>query len=347
MKVYKLTKPKDYKGLFAESLVEDPAIQSNLMAFDSEKDDFIFSDEEQRIIYAPALIPNKLIFRKDIKGEPAYVYFDAETIKELVIDQARNPIKPIININHSKDAIEGVHIFESWLVLEKEVDKSFKMGFDVSNGTLMRGYKVDNDAIWQDIKLGNLKGLSIEGQLLPIEEVVTQLKKENMNKKGLISLAFEAFKSAFKFADMVDYGNGNFGSSLEIGSIVTDADGNPKPNSDFEFEGKKYKTDDMGAISEVEEIQVAVDEPAVDSELEDAKSKILELETKIADLEAQIATDGDVKMSAETKATEMESKIVELEAEIIEAKKIQNIPVVELKYEEMTNAQKVKHNRGK
>jgi len=184
MKVYKLTKPKDYKGLFAESLVEDPAIQSNLMHFDAEKEDFMFADDEQRIIYAPALIPNKLIFRKEINGEPANVYFDAETIKELAIDQARNPIKPTINLNHSKEAVEGLFIFESWLVLDKEIDKSFKMGFDVPNGTLMRGYKVDNEALWQDIKLGKYKGLSIEGQLFPVEEQVTQLKKENMNKKG-------------------------------------------------------------------------------------------------------------------------------------------------------------------
>ena len=62
MKTYKLTRNEDYKGLMKVSLVDDPAIQSNLLFFDNEKPDFIFQDEEQRIIYAPALIPNKLIF---------------------------------------------------------------------------------------------------------------------------------------------------------------------------------------------------------------------------------------------------------------------------------------------
>ena len=125
MKVYKLTKPQDYKGLFAESLVTDPAIQSNLMFFDAEKTDFIFQDDEQRIIYAPALIPNKLIFRKDIQGEPANVYFDAETIKDLLIDFNRKGEKPVINLNHSKEPVDGVFIFETWIVDDKEADKSF------------------------------------------------------------------------------------------------------------------------------------------------------------------------------------------------------------------------------
>jgi len=340
MKVYKLTRPEDYKGLFAESLVTDPAIQSNLMAFSEEKE-FTFQDEEQRIIYAPALIPNKMIFRKDIQGEPAHVYFEKETIKELLIEQSRQGQKTLINVNHSADVVEGCFIFESWIVDDKQIDKSFKMGFDVPEGTLMRGYKIDNDAVWNDIKLGNLKGLSIEGQLFP-EEV--KLNKHDMNKKGLITLAIEAFKAAFKFADMTDYGNGFFGSSLELGSIISDKDGNPMANAEFEYEKNKYKTDDMGAISEIEPIEDAPAEPADDGK----DAKILELETKIADLEAKLTEATATKMANEAVIPELEARLVKLESELIEARKIKPIILAEeVPYEKMTNAQKVKFNRNK
>jgi len=333
MKVYKLTKPKDYKGLFAESLVTDPAIESNLMAFDAEKPEFTFAIEEQRIIYAPALIPNKLIFRKNIQGEPAHVYFDSETIKDLWIDFNRNGGKQSVNINHSKEEVNGVFAFESWIVEDNQIDKSFKMGFDVPNGTLMKGYKIDNDEVWNEIKLGNLKGLSIEGQLFP-EEQVTQLKKENMNKKGLIQLAIEAFKNAFKFADMTDYGGGFFGTALEVGAIISDKDGNPMPNASFTFENKVIETDDMGAILSVEDAKVEADEDAGGTaELDAANAKILELETKITDLEAQLSEATATKMSNET---DLQAKIVKLEADIIEALKIKNVaPAVMLSKEEI------------
>jgi hypothetical protein len=209
------------------------------------------------------------------------------------------------------------------------------MGFDVPEGTLMRGYKIDNDAVWNEIKLGNIKGLSIEGQLFP-EEV--KLNKHDMNKKGLITLAIEAFKAAFKFADMIDYGGGFFGTSLELGAIISDKDGNPMPNAEFEFEKNKYKTDDMGAISEIEPVE---GEPVDDGK----DAKILELETKIADLEAKLTEATATKMSSET---ELNEKLVKLESDLVEARKIKPIILAEeVPYEKMSNAQKVKFNRNK
>ena len=36
-------------------------------------------------------------------------------------------------------------------------------GYDLPNGTWFVKMRIDNDSLWQDIKDGNLKGLSIEG----------------------------------------------------------------------------------------------------------------------------------------------------------------------------------------
>ena len=60
--------------------------------------------------------------------------------------------------------INGLTVVESWIVENKEKDKSALYGLDVPVGTWMVAVKVDNDAIWQEwVKEGKVKGFSIEG----------------------------------------------------------------------------------------------------------------------------------------------------------------------------------------
>lgn len=327
MKIYKL-QDLEKKGLLRISLVDDPAIQSTLMAFSSEDEKPMqFVDEEQMIIYAPALIPNKLIFRKNINGEPAQVFFDSETIKELHINGMRNGYDSNINLNHQESGTDGIFCIESWIVEDLEKDKIAKFGFDVPVGTLMKGYKVDKKEIWEDVKNGKLTGLSIEAYLQPNENEQVILKKENMNKKGFFAMAFEAFKAAWKFAEMTDYGSGYFGSSLEVGSIIADKDGNPMPNVEFEFDGNKYKTDDAGAVSEVEPIE----DNGGGDELAKAQARITELETEIADLKAAAQKAGETQLANEANEVKLKADydaslvtITKLQEEVIEAKKVQH-----------------------
>jgi len=300
MKVYKLTKPEDYKGLFKVSLVEDPAIQSNLMHFSEEKE-FLFQDEEQRIIYAPALIPNKLIFRKDINGEPANVYFDAETIKSLHIDGMRNGYDGKVNLNHESNDTDGIFCFEQWIIEDSVNDKSVKLGFELPVGTLMKGYKIDNDSVWEDIKSGKLKGLSIEGQLFP-EEQSTQLKKEDMNKKGAFALAIEKLKEIFESED-------------------------DKKEEVLPVEEVKEEL----AVEETPEEEVVVEEPK--EEESDLQAELTAALTKIADLEAQIAAYESTKMANEEAEVKLKSDFEDLklsseamETELMEFKKIPSIP---------------------
>jgi uncharacterized small protein (DUF1192 family) len=341
MKRYKIHTGEDSKGLLKVSFVAEPAIQSKLMYFTEEKKRFVFTDEEKRIIYAPALIPDLDIFRKNINGEPANVFFDKETILKLHLDGCRNGYDSKINLNHSEtEDITGVYCFENWIVGED--NRAEKLGFEVPEGTLMKGYKVDNEELWQDIKAGKVTGLSIEAALMPIEE--EPINKFNMNKKTIIE------KIVALFADeKTEYATGFFGNSLESGSIITDADGNPLADKEFEFDGKKYKTDAEGKVSEV-----VAEEKEVELE-DDSASKITALETEIADLKAQLAAKEEMKMTAETELSTLKlsnetqvTEIVKLTADLIEAKKVQNFQKQEdIPYEKMSNVQKAKFNRGK
>lgn len=337
---------EDSKGFLKTSFVAVPAIQSPLIFFNEEQS-LKFQDEERGVIYAPSMIPHLDIFRNNINGEPGDIYFTPEAILKMHLTGCKNNYDSNINLNHDqKSSIPDVYCFENWIIEDAVHDKSVKLGFDLPIGTLMKGYKIDNEQIKQDIKDGKITGLSVE--FLPDNVVEdkeeVKLNKHDMNKKGLITLAIEAFKAAFKFSDMTDYGNGFFGSSLELGAIISDKDGNPMPNAEFEYEKNKYKTDDMGSISETEPIEEAPAEPEDDGK----DAKILELETKIADLEAELTKKEEVKMANEAVIPELEAKVIKLESDLIEARKIKPIILQEdVPYEKMTNAQKVKYNRGK
>jgi hypothetical protein len=58
--------------------------------------------------------------------------------------------------------VSGVLTVESW-IKEGDQDKSKLYGFDLPNGTWFVKMKIENDELWQKIKEGELKGLSIEG----------------------------------------------------------------------------------------------------------------------------------------------------------------------------------------
>jgi hypothetical protein len=53
-------------------------------------------------------------------------------------------------------------VVESWIV-EGAHDKSMNYGFDFPKGTWVISMKVNNDEIWNKVKLGEVKGFSIEG----------------------------------------------------------------------------------------------------------------------------------------------------------------------------------------
>ena len=55
--------------VFAISLVEEPAIESNFVFFDKEKVQFAAINDEKRLLMGPILIPDKKILRIDGAGD--------------------------------------------------------------------------------------------------------------------------------------------------------------------------------------------------------------------------------------------------------------------------------------
>tara|TARA_R110000787_G_scaffold245880_4_gene351686 strand:- start:519 stop:1229 length:711 start_codon:yes stop_codon:yes gene_type:complete len=160
----------------AISLVTSPAIEQNFVYFGKEKNNLTFAkvDEEQRMLVSPALIPNKQIYRYDANTDSDYyVYFSPETVRQASELYLKHNNHHKATYQH-EERVSGVLTIESW-IKEGDMDKSKLYGFDLPNGTWFVKMKIDNDELWQKIKEGELKGLSIEGYFTD--------KMENMSNK--------------------------------------------------------------------------------------------------------------------------------------------------------------------
>ena len=154
----------EMSGVNALSLVENPAIQSDWVALSDQKKVLLAEvSADKRILMGAALIPDKPIYR-DMGGEEFYIYFSKETVAKAAEMFFKRHNQNNATLEHS-ERIEGMTVFESWLVEDPQFDKSKQYGLDVPSGTWMVSMKVDDENIWQDfVKNNKVFGFSIEGQ---------------------------------------------------------------------------------------------------------------------------------------------------------------------------------------
>jgi len=146
----------------AISVVEYPAIEEDFVALKTQEFKFAEQDKDRKILIGPVLIPNKPIFRKSGEEE-YYIYFSRDTVKKASQLYLKQGHQSNSTLEH-ESKIQGLTLVESWIVEDKENDKSNSFGMDVPLGTWMGSVKVDNDEIWNDyVKTGKVKGFSIEG----------------------------------------------------------------------------------------------------------------------------------------------------------------------------------------
>lgn len=174
MKLYELKINEDElngseQGVYAISLVEEPAIEELWVAFTKEesveKIELAQANDEQQTLIGAVLVPNKKILRRDPKtGEEYNIYFEPETIKKAEELYFKNKNNDQFTVDH-KRPVNDVYVYESWIVEDENHDKSRAYGLDVPVGSWVVMAKVDNPKIWSEVKNGAYKGFSIEGLL--------------------------------------------------------------------------------------------------------------------------------------------------------------------------------------
>jgi hypothetical protein len=150
-------------GVNAISLVLTPAIMTEFVALSANPPKRVNLQEDKRILVSPVLIPGVEIPRIDEETDELYdIVFDEETIRQAAEGFLINGYQNEGTIEHSEET-NGISVIESWLK-ESENDKSTDFGFsDLPIGTWFVKIRVHDDELWNKIKSGEIKGLSIEG----------------------------------------------------------------------------------------------------------------------------------------------------------------------------------------
>lgn len=191
IKIYNATLPEDAIGLYTVSLVENPAFETEWLAFSKDKEEIDFQrlmfsvmgDEMQRKVMVVICRADYPILRK--KGnELIYVVFSKDVIKEMSQRFLANGFQNSVNIEHRENSfVEGVEMEQLFI---KDVNKGVDpQGFEnIEDGSLFAVYKVNNDEVWEGIKSGVWKSVSLEG-LFKMVEAQEEMEPKETDKETI------------------------------------------------------------------------------------------------------------------------------------------------------------------
>lgn len=169
--IFDISVDGDELGLFGLSFVDAPATQVEMHVFKADESDkvFYFSNKEKREVVAPVLIPNQLIIR-EAEGFNFYMRASEETIRKIYEKYMLSGNWNNFTYMHQNMELditdrveEGIYLQRLWIIDdEKTDDANSKYGFSLPKGTLMMKAKVNNRHIWNEIREGKLRGISLE-----------------------------------------------------------------------------------------------------------------------------------------------------------------------------------------
>ena len=201
--IYKaaLTENPEETGMFCISLVDDPAVESNFLAFsnDKEKEILTFSvnDEEQRIVTGLVMAANRPILR--VYGDFVYyIMYDKDTINAMTERFLAAGFANNVDTMHNFEIEDGIYLRELYI---KDTERGISpKGFeDVEEGSLFATYHIVNDEVWDKVKSGEFKGFSLAGVFQEVEmskheEPDTEEDVEENEILGLIDQLRERMK---------------------------------------------------------------------------------------------------------------------------------------------------------
>ena len=285
--------------VFAVSLVEEAAVESNFIALSKQTPmDFKIQNEEKRMLYGVALRADFPIYRR-YGDEEFYLTFDKNAIERLVNKFMSNYGQRNFTIDHMEPA-EGIVITESWIVKDVKNDKAAALGLEnFSEGSWIIGTKINNDEIWQSIKEGRWSGFSIESWI-DMEEI-EDFKKINKENKE-IDMAKKS-----KFEEMIDK------IKEIISDDVTEADGK---DTEVQEEVVEEAADAVEEVVNEEETTDEVVEAAEDeTPTEEVANDVIE------QVEEEAETEEEAADNLQEVVDQLQAEVDSLKAENEELKK--------------------------
>ena len=318
----------DDSGVYAVSLVDQPAIEIDWIKLSKEIVEFEFAaNKDKQLLYGPLLIPGKLIFRRDDKGNEYNIVFDAETIQIIADKFNKNKLSDSFNFMHSDKTVDA-YIVENWLT--GTIDKSQSFGYNLPENTWFASVKVDSNDFWlKEVKTEKVKGFSVE--IKAGIELVEELNKVNLSEDdktintNLMEIKTKDGLSLFTDGDL----------ALNVKIYADDAMQTPIEDNDYQLEDGTVISVMNGAVAEISvaeeeaedvaeemqeelavdaQVEVPAEAPAKDAidpqaildivapEMDSLKNALAEIMAKIAEMESKLAQDSTSEKMEELKA---------------------------------------------
>lgn len=283
--------------VYAISIVDEPAVESNFIALSKQRPlDFKIQNEERRIVYGCALRADFDIYRQ-YGDEEFYVTFSKDAVRRLMTKFMKNFSQKNWTKDHMEFA-EGLTVVESWIVEDVNNDKANKLGLtNFSEGSWMIGVKVDDDEIWQSIKEGRWHGFSVEA-FCDLEEITKEIKNKKIENKMAVKKS--------KFDEMMD----------QIKAIISDAVENAEGQ---DMEVKEDVVDE--ATDKVEEVVNQQEDTTVVDAAEEEKPTEEVANEVIDTVEQQAETEQDAAENLQQVVDQLQEEIDTLKAENEQLKK--------------------------
>lgn len=320
--VYEALIENEDDGIFCISLVDDPAVEANWLAFAKAQQPLQFkvADEDEHILLGVIMRADFPIYRIGISGYEYYIKYSADTIAKMARKMLADNSFNFIDTQHNNEWVDGVLLEELFI---KDVNKGIDpKGFEsIENGSLFAKYRVINEEIWKKVKAGDFRGFSLEGYFTSREADSFQKQKNNnynnqnknmslLERLKSILTEFKAFETKEGITLEVD------GEELAVGQAVS------APNGEYHTDTLKVKVEN-GFITEIEVLeQPIVEEPMVE-EPEDMgckKKKMEEIEEPTEPTEEPIEKEPEPfdYEALQTLVNELVARIDALEAKMNE-----------------------------
>jgi hypothetical protein len=191
---------EDETSVFAVGLVLQPAIERNWQTFSAQEPiiehKFTVVDEEKRILGGFLMAAEQPIYRRDEDGTEYYVKFTAESIARIVNKLAKSGKPLSFNLNHDDNLpVKGAYLL-SHFIIDSKLGIKTPDGFTPAPDGSWFGYvKIEDDAVWDMAKKGDIKGFSVEGYFndKKVDEA-EQNEYEELKNKIISNMEFNKLK---------------------------------------------------------------------------------------------------------------------------------------------------------
>lgn len=157
--IYNITISDLTEGIQCVSIVDNPAMETDLLYFNKQDKKFNFTIENEHCIMGVLIKADTPIYRYDEQIGEYYVNFTKEVIKELAEKYVSDNLLNAVSLHHNGKLIEGIQLRELFI---KDIEKGINPTYfdDVTDGSLFATFHITDTELWEEIK--QLGGFSIE-----------------------------------------------------------------------------------------------------------------------------------------------------------------------------------------